>query len=194
MDDNQTAFATQYPSYAFDIDMMKVCILLMHIRHCLKIPLFSALWTPLAVLMLKKRVGPLPLPFLVRTMALPSRTARTAMLSRITAMDPRPVSPNLRLTLPRQTAAHSLAVPYIQHLPFPSTPSPMETGWPPNSVPTMLLLRLRSSSNSSSSSSKVARTVPIMPSMRTICWVWECLVWECWVHSLTMVKWATLRR
>jgi hypothetical protein len=26
VDDSQTAFATQYPPYGFDIDMMKVCI------------------------------------------------------------------------------------------------------------------------------------------------------------------------
>jgi len=26
MDDSQTAFAAQYPSYSFDLDMMKVCV------------------------------------------------------------------------------------------------------------------------------------------------------------------------
>ena len=31
MDDTQTAFATQYPSYGFDLDMMKVHLLFFHL-------------------------------------------------------------------------------------------------------------------------------------------------------------------
>ena len=35
MDDSQTAFATQYPSYGFDLDMMKVCATTYYPQHSL---------------------------------------------------------------------------------------------------------------------------------------------------------------
>lgn len=63
MDDSQTAFATQYPPYVFDIDMMKVPTF--QISHCIVIspfsvffPYSSALWIPLAVPMQRKQDGP----------------------------------------------------------------------------------------------------------------------------------------
>ena len=34
MDDTQTAFATQYPPYGFDLDMMKVCIFTANFFYC----------------------------------------------------------------------------------------------------------------------------------------------------------------
>ena len=49
MDDPQTAFAIQYPTYSFDIDMMKVSFLLaqvvlIYLRHSLA--LYGHRWRP----------------------------------------------------------------------------------------------------------------------------------------------------
>ena len=89
MDDAQTAFASQYPSYAFDIDMMKVCGRDCPELNCQLIVPSSALWNPLADLMLKRLVGHLPRLSLARTMDLLSKITRLEMLLPTTATAPR---------------------------------------------------------------------------------------------------------
>ena len=88
MDDSQTAFATQYPPYGFDLDMMKVCTIffsIITITHLCSTP--SVPWIRSVVPTPKRLAGrPTRLahpPLTVLSHLLP------AMLLRITAMAPR---------------------------------------------------------------------------------------------------------
>jgi hypothetical protein len=93
MDDPQSSFATQYPSYGFDTDMMKVCTPRPPCTLTFRCPFFfRGLWIPLAVQMLKRLAG-LPHP-------------RSQVLAALT-----PPAPLLAMHLPTTAMAHKLAYP-----------------------------------------------------------------------------------
>ena len=181
MDDSQTAFATQYSSYPFDIDMMKVRVFSLVWAVLTRI---SALSNPLAVLTPKKRVG---LPHSrTRQMAMPSM-ALHAMHSPTMATAPVPTSPSPPSWALSQTVLVLQTVPSTPPPRFPSIHNPMVPLWAHNSAPTM---PPRSPRNSNSSSKFKAALMAITHSIRTACSGWECPAWVCSVAFPTMARWA----
>ncbi len=146
MDDTQTAFATQYPPYGFDLDMMKVRIfphkIFLHINVTRLCPTCSAPWILSVVRMPKRPAGrPTRLvhPPLMVLLLLPP-----VMLLQITAMARRQAFPKAsRIVLPLQP----LQGPFI----LPPSIRQLRR-CPDRSAPALQMRLLSSSSNSSNNS------------------------------------------
>ena len=161
MDESQTAFASQYPPYGFDIEMMKV-------RPVLQSPVppshpsgFRGLWIPQVVPIPKKPVGPRtpsaqPTEETVETLATPSPT---------TATGPSRACPRVNSTglLPTDSVAR-----YTLPHPSPSTLTPETVGCRPNSARTPVAPHSRSKCRHPS----VPTPTPRISVSATTCWPW----------------------